>query len=86
MAKEDWIVTYREFSDSELAEEITRLDAQRKNFMVSQTAGSKSFSRDLSAINEQFTAAMFVKRERRLDSGIGSARVGTTDYSSLDIT
>lgn len=85
MADEDWINAYREFSDSELLEEITRLDTLRKNHMTSQSAGSKSFSRDLEGINRQYLAAMAVKRERRLEGGSNNRRIGTTDYSKLRI-
>jgi hypothetical protein len=80
--RDDWLITYRDFSDSELAAEIETLEAQRKNFLTSQGAGSKNFSRDRASINDQYTAAIEVRRDRR--SG-GPARSGTTDFSALDV-
>jgi hypothetical protein len=80
--RDDWLITYRDFTDPELATEIAKLEVQRDNFLTSQAAGSKNFSRDRSSINDQYTAAIEVRRERR--SG-GPARSGTTDYSKLDV-
>lgn len=80
--RDDWLITYRDFSDAELAAEIATLEIQRNNFLTSQAAGSKNFSRDRSSINDQYTAAIEIRRERR--SG-GPSRSGTTDYSKIDV-
>lgn len=84
--RDDWLKTYREFSDPELEAEIARLDKHRQNFMTQQSAGSKSFSRDLSAINDQYTAAIEVRGERRrAASGGRNPYVGGTDFSRVRI-
>lgn len=87
MTSADWITAYHEFSDDELAQEIDRLNEQRKNVMVSQTVGSKSYTRSLESINMQFAAAMSVRRERRLTRAGGGRNpaVGFSDFSDIRV-
>lgn len=83
-SRDDWLLTYRDFSDVELAAEIEMLNTRRNNFLSSQQAGSKSFSVDRDSINDQYTAAIEVRRDRRLAGGTNT-RMGTTDFSGVDI-
>jgi len=85
-SRDDWLVTYRNFSDADLEAEIEMLDELRKNFLNTQAAGSKSFSVDRNSINDQYTAAIEVRGERSNSSNTGgSTRMGTTDYYNVTV-
>lgn len=81
-SRDDWLVTYRTFTDAELDAEIILLNSKRTNFLSSQGAGSKNFTVDRTAIDNQFTAAREVKGERTRS---GNNRSGSVDFSGVDI-
>lgn len=79
---EEWLTTYQEYTDAELAEEITVLRAQSRNFYVSQTSGQNAYSRAIAEIRDRLAAATRVKRERA-DRSAGYRRHGQADFSSV---
>ncbi len=83
MARDDWLIAYRGYTDAELDAEITRLKAQDTAFS-SQNAGSKGFTRDMSQFSDRLTAALEIRRERG-HATEGSFRAGTTDFSGVDV-
>lgn len=66
MAATDWEEIYGTYSDSELADEIAFLKAESRSMYISQSQGSKSFTRSLSDISARLTAAI---RVRELKTG-----------------
>jgi len=85
-SKDDWITTYRTFSDTKLEKEIEKLESLRDNFMSSQSTGSKSFSLDRDSINTQYNAAVMVKAERGRRTGTNGNQYGTTDFSKSNVS
>lgn len=73
---------YRSYTNDELAAEITDLKARRKAYQ-SQSAGGKSYTQDLSRLDEALQAAVRVQRERsRSATGEDSRAVASFEGSA----
>jgi hypothetical protein len=61
---DEWIISYRGYTDAELSAEIERLRKQSTSPFISQTQGSRSFQRSTAEVRERLSAATMVRSER----------------------
>jgi hypothetical protein len=62
---EEWLITYRSYSDADLEDEIEWLRAQSRQPFEQQTEGARSWARNSAAIRDRLAAATVVLGERR---------------------
>lgn len=63
----DWLIIYRSYTNEDLAEEIRFLREEMRNPYAAQGLGSQSAQRDLRALMNRHSAAIYVRRERAGD-------------------
>jgi hypothetical protein len=83
MAAEDHLATYRQFSDAELATEITLLGSQRQNHYSAQNVGAKGYQRDIRLIEDKFSAAVQIRGER---AATNKSPFAAVDFSQVRIS
>ena len=64
MASLEWLQVYRNYTDTELNEEIAWLKTQVRNPFGSQTEGNRSYNRSTAEFRDRLDAAFEVKKER----------------------
>jgi len=84
MAVADYLISFRSFTTDQLNTLVANLVGQM-TVLSSQTAGSKSLTRDLRELRDQLGAANFVLKERGLTPLVNNG-IGTTDFSCLPMT
>ena len=77
----DWLLYFRSLDTATLTAKRTALDAEMTIYS-SQTAGSKSGTRDLRELRDQLNAITYVLKERGLTPGVNNF-IGTTDFSRV---
>ncbi len=77
----DWITTYRTYTDAELAEERTKLKTWADTPFVAQTHGTKSFQRSSAEIRSRLAALSTVQQERSASTTAGGDAVA--DFSQV---
>lgn len=91
------ITTYDAFSNEDLAEEIILLNKQRKNFLTQASSSDRSYTKDFTRIDRDFSNAMksWAKRGGRgipkdkteqPGGGTNVPSVGVTDFSEIRIS
>ncbi len=85
MASINWEDIYVTYTAEELDEEIAFLKAESKSIYISQSQGSKSFSRSLSDLSMRLTAATRVKSQRG-GGGFGPGTLGGVDKVVVDFS
>jgi len=75
MSVNDWRIAYRMYSSQELDEERARLKEEAKNALLSQSAGSRSYTRSVTQINQQLRALAEVVDENNGVSNMASTYV-----------
>jgi len=81
MAMQQHLEFYQSLTDVELTAERAVLMQSRKGYM-SQSAGGKSYSQDLSRIDDQLQALTRVQNERRFTTSANNDSRGTVDFSN----
>lgn len=76
---DEWIITYRGYSDADLNDEFERLKKQSENPFVAQAQGSRSFQRSTGDVRERLAAISMVRQER----GSGPACGTVADFSNV---
>lgn len=61
---DEWLTTYRSYSDVDLADEVTWLREQSRQPFDQQTEGTRSWARNSAAIRDRLSAAITVQGER----------------------
>jgi len=77
---DEWLIIYRGYSATKLAEEIEWLTAQSRNPFSAQSQGTRSFQRSPSDIRVRLSAATQVSNER---SGAGVNHNAVADFSGV---
>lgn len=77
---DEWLIAYRDYSDAELAAEITWLRTQVRNPFNAQTEGNRSYARSTAEFRTRLAAATTVKEER---SSSITSRHGIADFSGV---
>lgn len=78
---DEWLISYRLFSDAELTAEITRLKSWAQNPFNSMTEGNRSFARSTAEIRDRLAAALTAQQER----SSSEPRHGIADFSSVQV-
>ena len=64
MASNDWQVIYQSYTVEELAAELARLKTESQNLYLSQSVGSKSYSRSITDVRQRLSACVEVMNAR----------------------
>ena len=78
---DEWLTTYRGYSDSELTEEIDWLRVQSRQPFDQQTEGTRAWTRNSAEIRNRLSAATMVRGER---SGTSPVTL-QADFSKVSI-
>lgn len=80
---DQWLESYREYSDADLEAELIWLRKQVRNPFLTQSEGSRSVSRSTAEFRDRLAAATRVKKER---SGAGDTdRHLVADFSQVQL-
>ena len=80
MASTEWLEIFRSYTPTELAAQVTDLKKQISVF-TSQTVGQKSYTKDLTELRGQLSAAIRVQNERAHPKD--NPGFGITDFSGI---
>ncbi len=76
---DEWLIIYNDYSDVDLAAEITWLKTQARNPFNAQTEGNRSYARSTAEVRTRLAAATQIQRERSNTE----PRHGVADFSSV---
>lgn len=82
MAVTDHTEVYQSYTGAELAAEIAALKARRLGYL-SQNAGGKSYTQDLSRCDDMLRAAVREQTRRSQSDTTAAATRGTVDFSRM---
>lgn len=79
---DQWLITYRGYSDLELEAEMTYLRKQARNPFLSQSEGSRSVTRSTAEFRDRLAACTQVIQER---AGADNNRHLVADFSQVQL-